>query len=60
MSFAPSPRVFGSDFARDTEVFLIEARTLDFGIGLSAPVEAGVAQVVTEIEQMLRRHVRHA
>ena len=49
-------RMFGDDFLRATEVFLIEAASLDFGIGLSQPVERGVARVVAEIEALLDEH----
>jgi hydrogenase maturation protease len=50
-------RMFGADFARDTEVFLIEVQSIDFGIGLSEPVKRGVERVIDEIEQMVRSHV---
>jgi len=38
-------RLYGSDFPRDTRVFLIEAADLSFGLRLSAPVEAAAARV---------------
>ena len=47
-------RMFGEDFARDTEVFLIEAQSLELGIGLSDPVQAGVERVIGEIEVRLK------
>jgi hydrogenase maturation protease len=51
-------QMFGADFLRATEVFLIEAGNLDFGIGLSAAVERGVERVVGEIETLLADHGR--
>jgi hydrogenase maturation protease len=49
-------RMFGDDFARHTDVFLIEAASLDFGIGLSDAVERGVERVVAEIAALVREH----
>lgn len=46
-------RMFGENFASGTEVFLIEAQSLDFGIGLSDPVIGAVERVVCEIEKLI-------
>ncbi len=40
-------RTFGADFPQDVTVYLIEAATLEFGIGLSPPV-AAAADIVAE------------
>jgi hydrogenase maturation protease len=53
-------RMFGEDFLRDTEVFLIEAQSLDFGIGLSAAVEQAVERVIGEIEIVVKARVAEA
>ena len=47
-------KMYGDDFPRDVMVYLIEAKTLDFGLGLSAEVGATVATVVKTIEQRLQ------
>ena len=47
-------KMFGADFLRNIEVFLVEAQSLDFGIGLSAAVERGVQQVIAEISVLIR------
>lgn len=39
-------RIFGAAFPTRVSVFLIEAATLDLGIGLSAPVQRAVERVV--------------
>lgn len=46
-------RMFGAGFTDNTEVFLIEAQSLEFGIGLSAAVEQGVVRVVAEIRVLI-------
>lgn len=53
-------QMFGADFVRDVEVFLIEVQSIDFGIGLSEPAERGVERVVREIELILGEHVGKA
>ena len=45
-------KMFGEDFVDRTEVFLIEAGNLDFGLELSEPVHAA-AQRVVEILRLL-------
>lgn len=50
-------QMYGKNFLRDVEVFLIEVQSIDFGLGLSEPVERGVERVVSEIEQLLGEHV---
>jgi hydrogenase maturation protease len=42
--------IFGDAFPTDTTVFLIEAETLAFGIGLSPPVSAAAELVAARIE----------
>ena len=46
-------RMFGADFADRTEVLLIEAGSLEFGIGLSDPVQQAVAKAVALVAGML-------
>ena len=48
--------MFGPDFLRNIEVFLIEAQSLDFGIGLSAPAERGAQQVTAAIETRIKTY----
>ena len=42
-------QIYGADFPSEVAVFLVEATSLDFGIGLSPPVEAAAAQVAARI-----------
>ncbi|HXQ41002.1 MAG TPA: hydrogenase maturation protease [Candidatus Udaeobacter sp.] len=51
-------QIFRELFPTDVVVLLIEAKTFDFGIGLSAPVADGVAKVAGRIETLVRE--RHA
>ena len=46
-------KMYGDDFPGDVMVYLIEAKSLDLGLGLSAEVGATVATVVKTIEQRL-------
>jgi hydrogenase maturation protease len=46
-------RMYGDEFVRGAEVFLIEAQSLGFGTGLSQAAERGVARVVAEIEALV-------
>lgn len=39
-------KIYGRDFPDRVTVYLIESRTLELGIGLSAPVEHAVARVI--------------
>jgi hypothetical protein len=41
------------DFPSDVTVFLIEAHTLTFGLGLSAPISASAHKVVREIQDII-------
>lgn len=52
-------RMFGDEFVRNTEVFLIEAQSLEFGERLTTPVERGVARVVAEIQSLVETKVGH-
>jgi hydrogenase maturation protease len=47
-------RMFGSEFPSDITVFLIEAATVDFGIGLSPPVTAAAVKVTSRVESLVR------
>lgn len=42
-------KLYGEAFPADVAVFLIEAQTLDFGIGLSAPVSTAAQSVANRI-----------
>lgn len=46
--------IFRDDFPIDVTVLLIEAATVDFGIGLSEAVSTGTAKVVDRIEALVR------
>ncbi len=49
-------KMFGEDFSDRTEVILIEAQALGFGLELSAPVQRAVAQVVALLVPVLAAH----
>ena len=46
-------KLYGDDFPGDVKVYLIEAKSLDLGLGLSAEVGATVSTVVKTIERRL-------
>jgi hydrogenase maturation protease len=46
--------IFGPTMPSDVTVLLIEAQSVDFGLGLSGPVEAAVEDVARRIEQRVR------
>ncbi|RJF86392.1 hydrogenase maturation protease [Oleomonas cavernae] len=46
-------KIYGQDFPADVTVLLIEAASLDFGIGLSAPVSAAVERAADRVELLL-------
>ena len=48
-------KMYGDDFPGDVMVYLIEAKSLDLGLGLSAEVGATVSTVVKTIERRLLR-----
>jgi hydrogenase maturation protease len=51
-------KIYGRDFPDRVTVYLIESQTLELGIGLSAPVEHAVAQVIDRIlERMQAREL---
>jgi hydrogenase maturation protease len=50
--------IYGAEFPRDVVVLLIEAETVDFGIGLSPAVAAAVAKIVPRIEDMVLERLR--
>ena len=45
--------IFGAEFPQDIVVMLIEAKTVDLGIGLTPAVEAAVAKVVARVEGLV-------
>jgi hydrogenase maturation protease len=45
--------IFRDEFPDDVQVFLIEAQSVDFGIGLSAVVAGAVAKVADRIQCLL-------
>lgn len=47
-------KMFGDAFPADVVVILIEAETVEFGIGLSARVAESAAKAVTRIEALIR------
>ena len=46
-------RIFREDFPSDVTVLLIEAETVAFGIGLSAPVAAAAERLVVRIRDLI-------
>lgn len=52
-AIAAGRRIYRDDFPADVTVFLIEAESLDFGIGLSPPVAASAAIVADRIAGLL-------
>lgn len=47
-------QIYGDDFPRDVLVFLIEAQSLDLGLGLTPKVSAAADHVVRRIEELAR------
>ncbi len=50
-------RIFREDFPEDVVVFLIEAETVGFRVGLSAPVTAAVDKVAARIEALIEERL---
>lgn len=46
-------RIFGEAFPADVTVLLIEAQSVDFGVGLSPAVEAGVEMVAQRVRELI-------
>jgi hydrogenase maturation protease len=53
-AIAAGRRIFGDEFPADVTVFLIEAQSLDFGVGLTLTVSAAAAKVADRIAERLR------
>ena len=53
-AIAAGRRIFGDEFPADVTVFLIEAQSLDFGLGLTPIVWAATAKVADRIAALLR------
>jgi len=51
-------RIFRDDFPSNVAVLLIEAETVEFGIGLSPAVSAAATIVVERIETLIRAHLQ--
>lgn len=51
-------KIFREDFPRDVVVLLIEAETVEFGIGLSPAVSTSAAIVAERIEKLIRARVQ--
>jgi hydrogenase maturation protease len=49
--------IFGEDFPDDVVVLLIEAGTVDFGLGLTPPVSAAVAKVAARIAGLVEERL---
>ena len=49
--------IFREDFPSDVVVFLIEAETVGFGVGLSTPVATAIDQVASRIERMIEERL---
>ena len=54
-AIAAGRRIFGDEFPADVTVFLIEAQSLDFGIGLTPVVWAAAAKAAARIATLLNR-----
>ena len=52
-ALAAGRRIFRDQFPSDVSVYLIEARSLDLGLELSAPVLASAHQVVAQLKQAI-------
>jgi hydrogenase maturation protease len=52
-AIAAGRRLFGDELAANVRVFLIEAQSLDFGIGLTPVVQAAAAKVAERIAALL-------
>lgn len=53
-------KIYGRDFPDRVTVYLIESHSLELGVGLSVPVERGVARVIDRIlERMNARELAH-
>lgn len=52
-AIAAGRRIYRDDFPSDVTVFLIEAASLDFGVGLSTPVAASAGIVADRIAGLL-------
>jgi len=52
-AIAAGRRIFGDEFPADVTVFLIEAESLDFGIGLTLPIARAAAKVADRIATLL-------
>ena len=53
-AIAAGRRIFGTEFPAEVCVLLIEAQSLDFGIGLTPAVRAAAAKVADRIADLLR------
>ena len=53
-------RIFREHFPEDVIVLLIEAETLDLGIGLSAAVSSAVAKVAARVETLVHHRLQPA
>lgn len=51
-------QIYGDDFPKDVKVFLIEAESLDLGLGLSAATSKSVDDVAKRIEELAMIFVR--
>jgi hydrogenase maturation protease len=50
-------KMYGRDFPAEVTVLLVEARSLGFGLTLSAEVDAAVGRAVARIEQLIAAHL---
>ena len=48
-------KIYGDEFPDEVKVFLIEARTVDLGIGLTSPVSEAVDRVTDRIVNLARK-----
>lgn len=51
-------KIYGTNFPTDVTVFLIEAATVDFGIGLSPSVSIAATLVVERVEILIHQHLQ--
>jgi len=55
-AIAAGRKIFKEDFPTDITVYLIEAKTLNFGLGLSENVQQAADRVCTELTTLLYSH----
>ncbi len=58
-ALAAGRKIFGAAFPTDVTVFLVEARSLDFGLDLCEPVLASARKVIRDIQGIIDEYPSH-